>query len=415
MDKPRTQGRQPGRRLQFAILVATLCAIAWFFLSTDLATRRVDSDSLRIGTVTRQDLAIEVNANGVLLPREVEWIAAQVEGRVYAIHRRAGEEVKDGEVLVTLSNPELINSAEEARSALEGGRAALVSYEVDLQNLLLDQQAATLRAKFAHASAVLKLDAETRLRETSSIIPDIDYQRTLLEVEQLRASHAIEQQRAMQQETNIKTQLAARTAQVEQLARAVERAQAKVDALTVRAGMNGVVQQMGLEIGQRLLPGAQVARIARQGELYAELKVLAQQATHVASGQAVTIDTRSGVVSGRVSRVDPAVNEGTVVVDVALSGDLPPGTRPELQVQGLITVAQLHDALIVDKPAYGRADGQLTLYRLLPGREIAERTAVQTGRASVNQIEIVGGLEAGDRIILSDTSDWQDQSRIHID
>ena len=415
MDKPRTQGRQPGRRLQFAILVATLCAIAWFFLSTDLATRRVDSDSLRIGTVTRQDLAIEVNANGVLLPREVEWIAAQVEGRVYAIHRRAGEEVKDGEVLVTLSNPELINSAEEARSALQGGRAALVSYEVDLQNLLLDQQAATLRAKFAHASAVLKLDAETRLRETSSIIPDIDYQRTLLEVEQLRASHAIEQQRAMQQETNIKTQLAARTAQVEQLARAVERAQAKVDALTVRAGMNGVVQQMGLEIGQRLLPGAQVARIARQGELYAELKVLAQQATHVASGQAVTIDTRSGVVSGRVSRVDPAVNEGTVVVDVALSGDLPPGTRPELQVQGLITVAQLHDALIVDKPAYGRADGQLTLYRLLPGQEIAERTVVQTGRASVNQIEIVGGLEAGDRIILSDTSDWQDQSRIHID
>lgn len=415
MDKPRTQGRQPGRRLQFAILVATLCAIAWFLLSTDLATRRVDSDSLRIGTVTRQDLAIEVNANGVLLPREVEWIAAQVEGRVYAIHRRAGEEVKDGEVLVTLSNPELINSAEEARSALEGGRAALVSYEVDLQNLLLDQQAATLRAKFAHASAVLKLDAETRLRETSSIIPDIDYQRTLLEVEQLRASHAIEQQRAMQQETNIKTQLAARTAQVEQLARAVERAQAKVDALTVRGGMTGVVQQMDLEIGQRLLPGAQVARIARQGELYAELKVLAQQATHVASGQAVTIDTRSGVVAGRVSRVDPAVNEGTVVVDVALSGDLPPGTRPELQVQGLITVAQLHDALIVDKPAYGRADGQLTLYRLLPGREIAERTVVQTGRASVNQIEIVGGLEAGDRIILSDTGDWQDQSRIHID
>jgi HlyD family secretion protein len=415
MDKPRTPGRQPSRRLQFAILVVMLCAIAWLLLSMDLATRSVDSDSLRIGTVIRQDLAIEINANGVLLPREVEWIAAQVEGRVYAIHRRAGEEVKSGEVLVTLSNPELINNAEEARSALEGGRAALVSYEVDLQNLLLDQKASTLRAKFAHASAVLKLDAETRLRETSSIIPDIDYQRTLLEVEQLRASHAIEQQRAMQQETNIKTQLAARTAQVEQLARAAERAQGKVDALAVRAGMSGMLQQMDLEIGQRLLPGAQVARIARQGELYAELKVLAQQATDVASGQAVIIDTRNGVVSGRVSRVDPAVNEGTVVVDVTLSGALPPGTRPELQVQGLITVAQLHDALIVDKPAYGRADGQLTLYRLLPGQEIAERTVVQTGRASVNQIEIVGGLDAGDRIILSDTSDWQDQSRIHID
>jgi HlyD family secretion protein len=415
MDKPRTPGRQPSRRLQFAILVVMLCAIAWLLLSMDLATRSVDSDSLRIGTVIRQDLALEINANGVLLPREVEWIAAQVEGRVYAIHRRAGEEVKSGEVLVTLSNPELINNAEEARSALEGGRAALVSYEVDLQNLLLDQKASTLRAKFAHASAVLKLDAETRLRETSSIIPDIDYQRTLLEVEQLRASHAIEQQRAMQQETNIKTQLAARTAQVEQLARAAERAQGKVDALAVRAGMSGMLQQMDLEIGQRLLPGAQVARIARQGELYAELKVLAQQATDVASGQAVIIDTRNGVVSGRVSRVDPAVNEGTVVVDVTLSGALPPGTRPELQVQGLITVAQLHDALIVDKPAYGRADGQLTLYRLLPGQEIAERTVVQTGRASVNQIEIVGGLDAGDRIILSDTSDWQDQSRIHID
>jgi HlyD family secretion protein len=415
MDRPRPQGRKANRHLKIAVVVVALCAIAWMVLATDLATRRVAADSLRIGTVSRQDLAIDVSANGLLLPREVEWIAAQVEGRVSTIERRAGEEVARGDILVTLSNPELVNNAEEAGSALEEGRAALVSYEVDLQNLLLDQQAATLRAKFAHESALLKLDAETRLRETSNIIPEIDYRRTQLEVEQLRASHEIEQQRATKQETNIVAQLAARTAQVEQLARAMERAQNKVDALTIRAGMSGMVQQMDLEIGQHLLPGAQVARIARQGELYAQLKVLAQQATRVTAGQTAIIDTRNGLISGRVSRVDPAVNEGTVVVDVMLTGNLPPGTRPELLVEGVITVAQLTDALIVDKPSYGRADSQVTLYRLLPGQEIAERIAVTTGQASVNQIEIISGLEAGDRIILSDTSDWQDQSRIHID
>ena len=415
MDSPRPPKSQTGRRLRIALLAAVLGAVAWVILSSDLATRRVDGDSLRIGTVSRQDLAIDVSASGVLLPREVQWIAAQVEGSVLAIHRRAGEVVGKGDILVTFSNPELINNAEEARAALEGGRANLVSYEVDLQNQLLNQQSATLRAKFAHESALLKLDAETRLRETSNIIPDIDYRRTQLEVEQLRASHQIEQQRATKQETNIQTQLAARTAQVEQLARAMERAQDKVESLTVRAGMNGMVQQLDLEIGQRLLPGAQVARIAKQADLYAELKVLARQATHITVGQPAIIDTRNGTVSGHVSRVDPAVNEGTVVVDILLNNTLPPGTRPELQIEGIITIAQLSDALIVDKPAYARADSQLTVYRILPGQDIAERVTVQTGRASVNEIEILGGLQAGDRIILSDTSDWQDQTRIYID
>ncbi len=415
MDKPRLQQHVPNRHLKLALPAAILCAATGLLLSTDLTTRRVDGDALRIGTVTRQELAIDVSANGVLLPREVEWIAAQVEGSVLSIQRRAGEVVNKGDILVTLSNPELLNTVEEARAALEGGRAALVSYEVDLQNQFLNQQSATLRAKFAHDSAQLKLDAETRLRETSIIIPDIDYRRTQLEVEQLRASHQIERQRTAKQEANIATQLAARTAQVEQLARALERAQNKVDSLTVRAGMNGMVQQLDLEIGQRLLPGAQVARIAKQDNLYAELKVLARQATHITAGQPAVIDTRNGTAAGRVSRVDPAVNEGTVVVDVILTEALPAGARPELPIEGMVTIARLEDAMIVDKPAYARADSPLTVYRLLPGQEIAERTAVQTGRASVNQIEITVGLEAGDRIILSDTSDWQDQSRIHID
>ncbi|MEH6581125.1 MAG: HlyD family efflux transporter periplasmic adaptor subunit [Halioglobus sp.] len=416
MDRVRTKPRTTNKRIVGVSLSAVIAAVLlWLFFTVDMGTRRVDRSSLRLDTVQRGDMDIEVSGNGVLLSSSMQWIASQVEGRVSAVHKRAGESVTEGQVVVELSNPELVNAAEEALSALEGARADLVSYGVDLENQILNQKSVALRARFAYESALLKLDAETQLRETASLIADIDYRRTQLEVEQLRASQLIENERLEKSQANIVTQLAAREAKVKQFSKALDRARGKVDALTVRAGMDGVVQQMDLEIGQRLSAGGQIAKIARQDQLYAELKILARRAGEIAQGQGVVVDTRDGVVPGIVSRIDPAVSEGTVVVDVELTGPLPRGARPELQVEGTISIAKLRDTLMVAKPSYGRAGSDISLYRIGEDSSYAERTSVKTGRSSVKKIQILDGLAAGDQIILSDSSDWQKHARILLD
>jgi multidrug efflux pump subunit AcrA (membrane-fusion protein) len=284
---------------------------------------------------------------------------------------------------------------------------------VDLQNLLLNQKSITLQAKFSYESAQLKLLAESKLRDTHSIA-EIDYRRTELNVQQLLASYEIEQERLQKSNTNIVTQLAAKEAIVTQLQKSLDRANNKVAALQVTASMSGVVQAMDLKVGQRLLPGSEIARVARQDKLYAELKVQARQAGDIMLGQRVVIDTRSGTVEGAVSRIDPAVNEGTVLIDVQLTGPLPKAARPALPIDGRIYIAQLSDVLFVGKPGYSQKNSRISVYRLGADNTYAQRTPVETGQASVNHIEIRSGLKEGDRIILSDSSDWQKHARIMV-
>lgn len=415
MDHQRQPSKSTGRRKSLLVIALFVAVGLMVSLSTmDFGTPRIDRDSLQIDTVQRGDLDIKVSANGVLLPVDVQWIASQVEGRVSAIHRRAGDRVEVGQLLVELNNPAIVTAAEEALSALDGGRAEKLSYAVDLQNHLLNQKSITLQAKFAYQSAKLKLDAETKLRKTTSIIADIDYRRTQLSVEQLLASYQIEQERMQKSKTNIATQLAAKEAQVMQLSKALDRAENKVAALQVSAGMAGVLQEMDLKVGQRLLPGSEIARVARQDRLYAELKVIARQASEIAVGQRALVDTRNGMVQGIVSRIDPAVSEGTVLIDIDLTGALPKGARPELQVEGTVYIAQLRETLFVGKPSYSKNNSNVSVYRLYHDNPYAERIVIKTGQMSVNYIEILDGLEQGDQIILSDSSDWRDHARILI-
>jgi len=415
MDKPREQ--QPRALLRpsvFASLALCLAfALAWSLFGGGLGVPQVDADGVRLGTVERRDLVVEVNASGALRPSELEWVSARSEGRVTALHKRAGETVVAGDILLQLVNPDLVNAAEEARAALAGARAAMKSYEVDLDNEVLNQKARALQARFAYESALLKLQAETRLRESSDIIPDIDYKRTQLPVEPLRATFEIEKERSAKSQANIAAQLAARQAQVDQLQRAHERAVGRVDALIVRAGMDGVVQQMDVEVGQRLAQGVPVAKVARQDRLYAELRVLARQAGEVLVGQSAVVDTRSGKINGRISRVDPAVKDGVVVVDVELLEALPAGARPELAVEGIITVSHRPDTLVVGIPSDGRGQSRFSVFRLGTA-DLAERVSVQAGRASLHHIEILEGLNAGDRIVLSDTRQWRDWDQVRI-
>jgi HlyD family secretion protein len=402
------------RKWAIAAAVVTFAFGIALLQQMDWTTRGVDAELLRIAKVQRGDLNIEVTANGQLLSTDVEWIASQVEGRVAQVKFRAGERVISGDVLIVLNNSELRNAAESALFAVEEAEAAYVAYEVDLQNQLLNQQSIVLRAHFALEAAHLKLDAETELRRRSSIIADIDYRRTQLEVEQLRAVKRIEDERLKKSTSNLSTQLAARQAQVAQRRRALERARNKVDSLTVRAGIDGVIQQMDVKMGQHMSTGAPVARLARENQLYAELWVQARQASDIALEQSVVIDTRGGMVQGVISRIDPAVKDGTVTVDVALVGSLPANVRPELKIEGKITVAALHNTLFVGKPVYGRPGGLISVYALDKTGNYATRRSVTTGWMSVTHIEILEGLSEGEKIILSDSGDWKDHETIRL-
>ena len=397
------------------VAVLVTAAIIVVIASLDFGTQRIDRNAVQVDTVQRGDLTIDIVANGMLVPKRLEWVSAQVEGRVAIVHKRAGDFVKAGDILLEMNNPSVVAEAEEALSALEGAKAERLSFSVELENQLLNQKAVTIQSKFDYESAKLKLDAESELRKRSNIIADIDFRRTQLEVEQLKARHAIEKERLAKSQHNVAAQLAAKDSYVTQLMKALDRTNSKVSALLVKAGMSGIVQEMNIEIGQRLLPGSEIARLAQQDELYAELKVLARQASDITVGQSVLIDTRNGTVNGTVSRIDPAVTQGTVIVDVQIAGSLPKGARPELQVEGTITITELTDALFVGKPSYSKVDSEVSVYRLEPEGDYAHRVVFQAGKASTNNIQVVDGLSVGDKIILSDSSDWQQHERIIID
>lgn len=403
------------RKWIIAIVLVFLGVGITILQQIDWTTPRVDAEHLRIAKVQRGDLVVEVSANGQLLPKDVEWIATQVEGRVAQVKVRAGERVTAGDVLVILSNPELSNAAEIALFSVDEIKAAYAAYVVDLQNQLLNQESIALRAHFALKAAQLKLDAETELRRRSKLIADIDYRRTQLEVEQLRAGKRIEDELLRKSTSNLSTRLAARQAQIAQRTRVLERAKSKVDSLIVRAGIDGVIQQMDVKIGQQLSIGAPVARLARENQLYAELWVQTRQANDIALEQIVEIDTRGGLVQGAISRIDPAVKNGTVTVDVALIGSLPSNSRPELKIEGRIIVAALQNTLFVGKPVYSRPGSIISLYTLDESGSYATRRSVTTGRMSVTHMEVLDGLSAGDQIILSDSADWQDHEKIRLD
>lgn len=407
--KPRT--RLIGRIALIATLTLVLVGGGVTLAGIDFSSHRVDRERLSIETVRRGTLEVKVSANGRLLPRNVEELAAQVTGRVARAHVRAGDVVQQGQPLVELVNPQIIASADEARSAWEGAATELQATEVELQTDLLNQEAVFTQAQFALEKAQLQLEAEIRLIG-QRIISEIDFKRTQLDVSQLVRLRAIEEDRLHKIRDNIKVRLSVKQSRVSELARALDRARDDAANLRVVAGMNGIVQAIGVEVGQQLQPGSPIGRIAQQDELYAELDVPAREASEVHAGLDVVIDTRNGTVEGTVTRVDPSVTDGTVIVDVGLRGALPAGARPQLPVEGTIYLARIPNALFVGKPAYVKSNAAIAVYKLDAEGRYATRVAIEAGKLSLNHLQVLAGLEAGDRIITSEIGEWQDQDRI---
>ncbi len=377
----------------------------------DFSTPRVDRSKLSIETVRHGTMEIKVAANGQLLSRHIEQLAARVSGRVAKADLKPGAVVQVDQVLVELANSELTASADEAQSAWEGAVAELQASEAELQTNMLNQEVVLTQVEFNAEKAKAKAEADEALAR-ERLISGIELRRSQLDLAQLRKTYEIEARRLQKIRDNIQVQLAVKRSRVAQLARALERARTQAADLRVVAGISGIVQAINVEVGQQLQPGSPIGRIARQDQLYAELKVPAREATQVQAGQRVVVDTRNGTVNGIVTRVDPGVTEGTVVVDVELKGPLPAGARPQLQVEGVVYISQLPDTLFVGKPSYVKNDTTLSVYKLDPTGRYATKASIRAGKVSLHHLQVLQGLQAGDRIITSEIDEWQGQERI---
>ena len=416
MDRKRPKSRfARGKRIAIfsgaAICVASACVT---LANIDFHTLRVRHDKVTTDTVVRGDLDVNVSGNGELRSKHFEEIVSQQEGRVLETYVKAGDVVEAGQVIVELSNPQLIDRSEEAYSAWEGGVADLKASQAELQNAVLKQEVVVSQAKFDLKKAQLQLDAEAPLMK-QHIIAKLEFERLELNADQLKEAEHIEEDSLARIRDNIRLELAAKQARVAVLERGLERARTEVNQLKIVAGIGGVVQAMNANVGQALQSGSLIGRIAKPEELYARLHIEAREASDVRTGQRVLIDTHSGTVAGVVTRVDPAVVDGTVTVDSDLTGPLPPGARANLPIEGVIYISQLPNALYVGRPAYVMSNSTIAVYKVDPKDGYASRIDIRTGMLSTNYVQVTAGLAAGDRIVTSDTAAFQDNKRILID
>ncbi|MDX1380351.1 MAG: HlyD family efflux transporter periplasmic adaptor subunit [Xanthomonadales bacterium] len=407
--------RQRKRRqwLYAAMAVAAAAVVGVAVFSLDPATPTVARNSVWTDTVRAGEFVLEVRGPGSLVPREIRWIPAASAGRVERILVKPGARVEADTVLVELSNPELVQAADEARWQAEAAEAEWQSLQAELDRQLLDARAdfATVRADYE--SARLQAEAEGGLAK-DGVVSMLQYRQSQLRADQLQVRVELEEQRIERLKASVTAQLAARRAVVEQANQLRLQRDRQVADLEIRAGIAGVLQQVPVEEGQQVQLGANVARVARPDELIAELRIAETQARDVQLDLPVRVDTRNGIVPGRVMRIDPAVQNGTVQVDVELTADLPAGARPDLSVDGTIVIERLSNVVFVGRPAYGQPDSTLSLFKVGADGE-AQRVDVALGRASINLIEVRSGLVPGDLVVLSDTSAWDEYDAIRLE
>jgi HlyD family secretion protein len=377
------------------------------------AAPSVDRATVWVDTVKRGSMLRQVRGLGTLVPEEIRWIPARTDGRVERRLILPGTMVEPDSIILELSNPQLDQQMLDAQSALVAARASYTELRVRLQSQLLDQKAsaAGVKAEFELARIQAVRDEELR---TEGLIADIEYQLSKVRAEESENRHMIALERLDIADEAIDAQLAAQRAAVEQVRSMAQLRREQVEQLKVRAGIEGVLQDLPVEVGQQVGPGTNLARVAQPANLKAEIRIAETQAKDVQIGQVASIDTRNGVIEGRVSRIDPAATNGTVTIDVELLGELPKGARPDLTVDGTVELERLEDVLYVGRPAQGQSDSLIGLFRLDASSDEASRVQVKLGRSSVNTVEIVNGLNEGDQVVLSDTSAWDAFDRIRL-
>ncbi|HET7746890.1 MAG TPA: efflux RND transporter periplasmic adaptor subunit [Vicinamibacteria bacterium] len=414
MDRPRTDaGKTKRRRIAlYAAGAAILIVITIGLSRLEPAPPEVDRASVWIDAVKRGPMVRQVRGTGTLVPEEMRWVPAPAEGRVERIITLPGTEVKADTVLMVLSNPELELAAVDAESQAQSAQASYAEAMARLESARLDQQASAARVHAEYEQAKLRAEADAQLAK-EGLVAGITAKLSDVTASELAGRDKLEKERLVRAAEMMKAQLAVQRALVEQRRAQARLRREQASALEIRAGLAGVVQQIAVEIGQRVAPGTNLSRVAAPGKLKAVIRVPETQAKDVQVGQSASVDTRNGIVSGKVARIDPAAQNGTVTVDISLEGELPAGARPDLTVDGTIELERLSDVIYVGRPAQA-AEGQVTLFKLQADGSTAQRTKVRLGRSSVSTIEVLEGLEPGDRVILSDTSTYDGHDRLRL-
>jgi len=407
--------RQRIKRVCFLLLlIAVLAAVTWAFSRLEPAAPSVERASVWVGEVERGPMVIEVRGTGTLVPEEIRWIAASTEGRVERIPVLPGSAVTANTILVELDNPTLEREALDAELQLRKAVAELENLKVDIesQDLTQQSQAASVQAEYEQS----RLEAElNEVLAKEGLVSE--RKSTLLKIteEALAKRHELEQKRLAMSSQSREARIAAKQAEIEQLRSLFELRRRQVETLQVRAGINGVLQETPVEVGQQIAAGHVLGKVAVPSHLKGELRIPETQVKDVRLGLPASVDTRNGVVAGKVVRIDPAAREGTVLVDVTFIEDLPEGTRPDQNIDGTIQIDRLEDVLKMGRPVFGQADTTIGVFKLVEEGEEAIRVPVHLGRSSVTTIQVVEGLEEGDQVILSDTSEWDEFDRIRLD
>jgi HlyD family secretion protein len=401
------------RAIYGAITLAAIVAITVAVSRLKPAAPSVDRAAVWIDQVKRGPMLRQVRGSGTLVPEDIQWIPATTQGRVERIVLRPGAKVTPDSVILELSNPNLQQAVLDARLAWESAKASYENRKAELENQLLAQESDVAAIETLYNNAKLQLEANEELAK-DGLISSIQLKQSQSAEQDLKHRLENAKKRLANQKAGIKSQLAPQEADVNQREAAYQLRLRELDDLKVKARMHGVLQQVPVEVGAQVGPGTNLARVADPTNLKAELRIAETQTKDIRIGQDAEVDTRNGVVKGRVSRIDPAATGGTVGVDVILEGDLPPGARPDLSIDGTIELERLADVIYMGAPAFGQENSTVSLFKLTQDGSEAERVTVKLGKRSVNQVEILEGLRPGDQVILSDTSAQDGFDRIRL-
>lgn len=418
MDIPRTGARRRKiiRWTAFtAVVVAVLLAGFLTIPRLKPAAPGVDMSTLWPDTVKRGPMLREVRGLGTLVPEESMLIPATTDGRVQRILIRPGTPVKADSVVMILTSQELDTALLSAEYTLKAAEADYENLKVTLEKSKIDMQATAAQVGADYNTAKLKADRDAALAK-EGLFSEVDAKISTVTAEELKGRYELEKQRLAINAQAEEAQLAAQKVKVEQLRADYNLKKSQVDQLRVRAGVEGMLQQLPapVEEGQKVTAGTPLAKVSQPSKLKAELKIAETQVKDISIGQSASIDTRNGLIEGHVSRIDPSILNGTVTVDVSLKGPLPSAARPDLSVDGTIQLEKLDDVVYVGRPVFGQQDAVVQLFRVEPDGKYANKVKVAFGKSSVNTIEVKDGLQVGDKVILSDMSAYDGYDRIRL-
>jgi HlyD family secretion protein len=411
------EGVAKKKRIRMAIYLVLTAAglglVTWRLMLLKPAAPTVERATVWIDTVKRGPMVIDRRGLGTLQPEDIIWIPAQFDGQVEKIIAHSGDDVKAGSVMLVLSNPDMVLAANDFEWQVKQAEATLADLKVQLMSKTFDQQSVVASTQSDVQQAALQKEKEEQLGKMQ-LESELSVKLAVAKWEQSANKYKMEKQKLDIQQESVDAQLASARVQVDKLRAAYTLKKQQVADLTIKAGINGRMQEMTLQVGQRVKPGDVLAKIAQPWKLKAELKIAETQAKDILLGQKAEIDTRNGIVPGHVSRIDASIVNGTRTVDVRLDGPLPAGAVPDLSVDGTVEIMRVSDVVFVGRPVFGQENSQVSLFRLDEDGKGATRITVKLGRSSVNTIEVADGLKVGDQVILSDMSAQDQNPRIRL-